>query len=173
METRYSRAQKEQAFEAFKKQLENGSVASGQMQELSKKLNIPINTLYGWKVDFKKKLVKNGDLNPKTSKFSPQDKFQVIVDTNSMSELEVGEYLRKHGILKEELNFWKKQMEDAFNNAPRIDPNVIGKELANSKANEKRLEKELRYKEKALAEAAALLVLQKKAQAIWGEHGDD
>jgi hypothetical protein len=64
VETRYSRAQKEQAFEAFKKQLENGSVASGQMQELSKKLNIPINTLYGWKVDFKKKLVKNMRLRP-------------------------------------------------------------------------------------------------------------
>jgi hypothetical protein len=31
------------------------------------------------------------------------------------------------------------------------------------------LEKELRRKEKALAEVAALLVLKKKAQAIWGE----
>jgi hypothetical protein len=31
------------------------------------------------------------------------------------------------------------------------------------------LERELRRKEKALAEAAALLVLRKKAAAIWGE----
>ena len=31
----------------------------------------------------------------------------------------------------------------------------------------------LRRKEKALAEAAALLVLQKKAQAIWGDGEDD
>jgi hypothetical protein len=31
------------------------------------------------------------------------------------------------------------------------------------------LEGELRRKEKALAEVAALLVLRKKAQAIWGE----
>ena len=37
----------------------------------------------------------------------------------------------------------------------------------------RRLEKELRRKDKALAEAAALLVLQKKAQAIWGDDGDD
>ena len=39
------------------------------------------------------------------------------------------------------------------------------------KADEKRikaLESELKRKEKALAETAALLVLQKKAQAIWG-----
>jgi len=34
------------------------------------------------------------------------------------------------------------------------------------------LERELRRKEKALAEAAALLVLKKKADAIWGEDED-
>jgi hypothetical protein len=35
------------------------------------------------------------------------------------------------------------------------------------------LERELRRKEKALAETAALLVLQKKARAIWGEPEDE
>ncbi len=35
------------------------------------------------------------------------------------------------------------------------------------------LEKQLRRKDKALAEAAALLVLQKKVQSIWGDEDDD
>ena len=35
------------------------------------------------------------------------------------------------------------------------------------------LEKQLRRKDKALAEAAALLVLQKKVQAIWADEDDD
>jgi len=35
------------------------------------------------------------------------------------------------------------------------------------------LEKELQRKEKALAEAAALLILRKKVQAIWGDKEDD
>jgi hypothetical protein len=35
------------------------------------------------------------------------------------------------------------------------------------------LEKELRRKDKALAETAALLVLKKKVQAIWGDEDDD
>ena len=35
------------------------------------------------------------------------------------------------------------------------------------------LEKELRRKDQALAEAAALLVLRKKAQALWGDEDDD
>ncbi len=36
----------------------------------------------------------------------------------------------------------------------------------------KALERELRQKEKALAETAALLVLRKKAQAIWGDEDE-
>lgn len=37
----------------------------------------------------------------------------------------------------------------------------------------RKLEKELRRKDKALAETAALLVLKKKAQQIWGDEDDD
>ena len=37
----------------------------------------------------------------------------------------------------------------------------------------KELERELRRKDKALAETAALLVLKKKVQAIWGDEDDD
>jgi hypothetical protein len=37
----------------------------------------------------------------------------------------------------------------------------------------KRLEAELKRKEKALAETAALLVLSKKCEAIWGVSAED
>ena len=37
----------------------------------------------------------------------------------------------------------------------------------------RKLESELKRKDKALAEAAALLVLSKKVQALWGDHDDD
>ncbi len=167
METRYLRAQKDEALEVFRKQLEKGSVMSGEIQELSKKLNIPTATLYGWKVELKKKLLREGNLQLETSGFSSKDKFQAVVDTNSMSELEVGEYLRKHGILKEELRFWKESLENAFNGKfPNSDPE-ISKKLADEKALNKKLERELRYKEKALAETAALLVLQKAVSNNW------
>ena len=50
------------------------------------------------------------------------------------------------------------------------------KDKGPSKAEAKRLrelERELQRKDKALAETAALLVLQKKVQAIWGDGDDD
>jgi len=41
------------------------------------------------------------------------------------------------------------------------------------KQEAKRLEKELNRKDKALAETAALLVLKKKVQTIWGDPEED
>ena len=50
---------------------------------------------------------------------------------------------------------------------------VSGKEhrqaLKEARGRQEKLERELRRKEKALAETAALLTLRKKAAAIWGE----
>ena len=48
--------------------------------------------------------------------------------------------------------------------------------MRETKDNKKRiqqLERELARKEKALAEAAALMILRKKAEAIWGPRGGE
>ena len=51
---------------------------------------------------------------------------------------------------------------------------LLDRKAASAEARRVRdLERELQRKEKALAEAAALLVLKKKAQAIWGDEDDD
>lgn len=48
----------------------------------------------------------------------------------------------------------------------------LNRELKESEKERRKLEKEEQRKDKALAEAAALLVLPKKANAIWGEPED-
>jgi len=48
-----------------------------------------------------------------------------------------------------------------------------GRASASTNKRIRQLERELARKDKALAEAAALLVLQKKVQAIWGDEDDD
>jgi len=47
------------------------------------------------------------------------------------------------------------------------------REFQQLKKQSRKTEKELRRKEKALAEAAALLILEKKSQAIWGVGEDE
>ena len=49
----------------------------------------------------------------------------------------------------------------------------VSQELREERKAKEKLEKELARKEKALAEAAALLVLRKKADAIWGTAEED
>jgi len=133
---------------------------------LAKELNIPKNTLYTWR----NKVLKG--TNKKTSKWRSKDKFQAVLETASLSELETSKYCRKKGIHLEELNSWIKQCQNA-NNTKFEDPKVIKENLKNEQQKNKELQKELKYKEKALAETAALLVLRKKANAIWGEPKGD
>jgi hypothetical protein len=61
----------------------------------------------------------------------------------------------------------------AGNDGPETLSAAERRQLQTERKKSRRLEKELRRKDKALAEAAALLVLQKKVQAIWGDDGED
>jgi len=137
--------------------------------DLSKETNIPTNTLYTWR----SKIMKNNPTsNKKSSNWSSSDKFQAVLETASLSELETAKYCREKGIHVEELKNWIKQCQNA-NEFKYEDPKELKNNLKKEQKKSKELEKELREKEKALAETAALLVLRKKARAIWGDPEDD
>ena len=104
--------------------------------------------------------------------WSTQDKFLIVVETSSMSETELAEYARKKGLYVEQIKAWKDACINA-NGGVAKEAARLNKELKNSIRETKKLEKELARKEKALAEAAALLVLRKKADAIWGDPEDE
>jgi len=137
--------------------------------DIARETNIPVNTLYTWR---SKVLKSNPTSNKKASKWSSSDKFQAVLETASLSELETAKYCREKGIHVEELNSWIKQCQNANENKFE-DPKELKNNLKKEQKKSKELEKELREKEKALAETAALLVLRKKARAIWGDPEDD
>ena len=86
--------------------------------------------------------------------------------------METSKYCREKGVHLQELKRWVKQCQNA-NNVKLEDPKELKDTLNNEKQKTKDLKKELRHKEKALAETAALLVLRKKANAIWGDQKED
>lgn len=53
------------------------------------------------------------------------------------------------------------------------DSDQLKVELRGEREKNKKVERELRIKEKALAEAAALLVLRKNVHAIWGDQEEE
>lgn len=89
-----------------------------------------------------------------------------------MSEHELAEYCRKDGLYPEHLVAWKQNCLAA--NQPKHRQLVDEQRAVRSeKARIRTLEKELRRKDKALAELAALLVLQEKLSALRDNEEDD
>jgi len=113
-------------------------------------------------------------MSSKKKSWSAERKFQAVLETASISEAEKNEYCRKNGIYLEQLKEWKKDCISGCRKSP--DKNFIKKikqKEQELKRKTKALEKELSRKEKALAETAALLVLKKKVQEIWGAKGEE
>ena len=96
-------------------------------------------------------------------------KLRVVLAAYGLSETELGALLRGEGLHAAQLAEWRSAAETA------LEPPSRRREKAVPHPDTKRLadvERELRRKEKALAEAAALLVLKKKLEAYWGDADD-
>jgi len=101
-----------------------------------------------------------------------EEKFSLVLEAASVPEAELGEWLRRKGIHAAQLDEWRADaMAGLSGKASKRDEER--KEKAADARHIRQLERELARKDKALAEAAALLVLQKKVQAIWGDADDD
>ena len=88
-----------------------------------------------------------------------------------LNEADLAEYARKKGLYVEQIKAWRDACMNA-NGGIAKEAARLNQELKDSQKERKKLEKELQRKDKALAEAAALLVLTKKANAIWGDPED-
>ena len=117
------------------------------------------------------------DTNPSGKKsrrpqdWSLQEKLQVLQEASALSDQELGGYLRRKGLHEAQMEQWRASVAEVLEN-PRPKAKM-SKEQRMDKKRIQKLERELRRKDKALAETAALLVLKKKAQAIWGDEDDD
>jgi transposase-like protein len=136
---------------------------------VSRDLGIAAPTLYAWKRHFESKgfLVPANSSNPE--KWDAKSKLAAIIQTASMNEAERSVYCREHGLYPEQLDAWKAAIESASNDGEPVSKAALAAERKKNKI----LERELRRKEKALAETAALLTLSKKARAIWGVNEED
>jgi transposase-like protein len=103
-----------------------------------------------------------------TEDWSPEAKFAAVVETASMTELELSEYCRSKGLYPKQIRAWKEACIQGTQSVG-VQKKQRQIEAKRDKKRIKALERELRRKEKALAETAALLVLRKKLNALWEE----
>jgi len=140
--------------------------------QASKDSGVPKSTIAHWKFTYRRRgsVVAKESLNPKD--WSGEKKLSVIIETAALNEQELSEYCRKKGLYPEQIERWK-QAAIAGNEKPEKLSKREKKELNKEVHKNRRLEKEIRRKDKALAEASALLILKKKAQVIWGDDEEE
>lgn len=139
---------------------------SRSIPELARETGIPKETLYTWRTKHGGALTVSGQ---KTEVFTGSQKFQMVLESATMNEHELAEYCRRSGCFPEQIVAWREFCEMANDIRPRRAEQAERREL---RKQNNQLQSELRRKEKALAEMAAILVLQKKVRAIWGERED-
>jgi transposase-like protein len=106
--------------------------------------------------------------------WSPEEKVAFVMEAAAIPAAELGALLRRKGVHDAQLEEWRKQVTEGAVAAMRPPNRRAEREAAAAEAKKiRRLEREILRKDKALAETAALLVLQKKVQAIWGDEDDD
>mgnify|MGYP001818455745 CR=1 FL=1 len=138
------------------------------LAELAAEEGISEATLYNWRRDARDKgrLLPDGATGPEG--WSAADKFAAVVETAALNAAELSAYGRTRGLYPEQVQAWRTACEQANDWA--------GERARRSQAEQSELrrqvrdlQRDLKHKEKALAETAALLVLSKKAAALWGD----
>jgi len=159
--------------EAFKsKMIQRMSVPGGpSANALAQEVGVHQGTLSRWL----RRAGKVQGMSDETSKKSrrPQDwtapeKQEAVLKAAGLPDEQLGSFLRREGLHQTHLQQWRQQMLQGLEEKPKGGRSA--KSLEARRIRE--LEKELRRKDVALAEAATLLILKKKAQAIWGDEDD-
>lgn len=144
------------------------------LDDVAAELNVPLGTLKGW---LKMSSRHGAQIAMPSSlpqslparQWSAAERLLALQESHGLSGETLHAWCREKGLFEHQLNAWR----EAFCSSP--EPQTA-QERRESKAELKALQgkhevlqRELRRKERALAEAAALLVLQKKFQALLGD----
>lgn len=122
---------------------------------ISRETGINLPTLYSW--------IQKAKVSPLTTSnsshsFSPEEKLQLVFQSEQLTGEPLGQFLREKGIFTHQLQAWKKEMLEALSDKPKSKK----KDPKDQKIAQ--LEKEIRLKDKTLAEASVLLLIKKKVE---------
>ena len=133
--------------------------------ELARGEGISPQTLYAWR----NQSINSGESMSDTSSSSRWDKrrkFAAVLETASLNAEELSAYCREKGLYPNQVEQWRDACMNGIESAS-LDPKQTRNQVRELKKDKQQLERELRRKEKALSESAALLVLAKKYRPLW------
>ncbi|MBC7533450.1 MAG: transposase [Oligoflexus sp.] len=149
--TAYSNEFKDRAVQAF---LTKGARST---REISREFGVTHSTLYVW-VSSSNYEVESTEAAASPDRWQPSRRMQAIAVYDSLAEEERGEFLRSNGLSSVHIDKWRQMLYPALE--------VRDQEKVRLEKRIRELERDLERKDKALAEAAVLLILQKKARHL-------
>jgi len=173
MYQKFSQSFKKQAVEKALNRLDNIT-----LKEVADTLGVGLSSLSRWILQAKKQELETMSPNERmnmTKDKRPQDwtleeRLNMIITCSLLEEVDLGEYCRKQGLYPHHIAQWKLDFANGNNANNKTTSHT---EIKTLKHENKALRKELHRKDKALAETAALLVLKKKVNEIWGNDEDN
>ncbi len=139
------------------------------VKEVSESSGISVYTIYKWLKEAKSStsFIDTAEKSPR--QYTSKEKYHLLMQAAKTNEKDRGFFLREHGIHSQHLTLWDQELRSMAANKDTENK----KKLSRLEKENRDLKKELARKEKALAEAAALLVLKKKLDAIIEDHEAD
>jgi transposase-like protein len=134
------------------------------ISHFSKENGIPESNLRYWIRAYQNGNINNMETNKLPKNWKDEEKYQALISYMKLEETDKGKWLRTKGLKQEHIDLWEKELLKSLKK-PRVN-NADRKKI-------KALEKDLRKKEKALAEVTALLALKKKVSLLFGEEEED
>ncbi|MDD4887213.1 MAG: transposase [Thiomonas sp.] len=153
----YSPEFKEQA---LRKAHERGAKT---LASIANELNLPLGSLKNWLKESNKSGGTNAPTSGPAANWTAAQRLSALTESHGLKDQALHAWCRERGLFEHQLQQWRTQF--CAIDKPLVTPQDGA--LRQAKQKNDQLERELRRKDKALAEAAALLVLQKKFQALW------
>lgn len=130
---------------------------SAPIQQVSQELGISVATLERWRADALAAPTRD-------RVWTAAARLQAVIATAAMDEAQRSAWCRENGVYPTQLQLWKENATAALSETP--EEGVSAQQSREAKRRIKELERDVRRKDKALAETTALLVLSKKFEAI-------
>jgi hypothetical protein len=127
-------------------------------------LGMNMGTLRGWmKRALRDQKKPSGKAIP-SADWTPEQRLLALIESDGLGEEQLNAWCRERGVFVHDLSQWRTDFCESTGAAGRREDS---EEMRQLRLTNLQLQRDLNRKEKALAEAAALLVLQKKYRALW------
>ena len=158
---RYSTEFKEQALSKARQR------GSRTLESVANELNVSLGSLKGWLKTSNQKASGSSAMaslpsDTAAQQWSSAQRLQALLESHALSGVALHAWCREKGLFEHQLKQWR----EAFCSSTEPDPRESRAEVRALKVRNEQLQRDLHRKDRALAETAALLVLQKKFQAL-------